>query len=394
LKLLNHLSRITTSGRAFIPQIDGLRFVAIMSVIAFHVRAICSYHLRASPSGSTIEGDWVNDTFSVGYLGVQLFFAISGFILVLPFARQYLDHENRISLRKYYVRRITRIEPPYVIHLVFLFLVCGLVLRWLPSHPHLYHNEAWADYALKRILSSLFYLNGLIFASYPYPNIVLWSLEIEVQFYLLAPFLAGIFMVSNTWKRRALIVILVLTGCLVNESIPSGSYRIGNSLIGNIQYFLIGFLLADFYLLNKLETSVRKYRWDLVFPLAIVTIVLLRHYSTLAIMVPWMILLCCLSAFRGVVTAKFLGNLLITTIGGMCYTIYMYHWLMISLLVRVTGSLRTHILWLDLLIQFVLMSVIIIAACAIPFVLFERPFMRRDWPAKLWNKIWRFGKER
>jgi peptidoglycan/LPS O-acetylase OafA/YrhL len=107
-----------------------------------------------------------------------------------------------------------------------------------------------------------------------------------------------------------------------------------------------------------------------------------------------MILLCCLSAFRGVVTAKFLGNLLITTIGGMCYTIYMYHWLMISLLVRVTGSLRTHILWLDLLIQFVLMSVIIIAACAIPFVLFERPFMRRDWPAKLWNKIWRFGKER
>jgi peptidoglycan/LPS O-acetylase OafA/YrhL len=105
-----------------------------------------------------------------------------------------------------------------------------------------------------------------------------------------------------------------------------------------------------------------------------------------------MILFCCLAAFRGTLTAKFLGHPWITTMGGMCYTIYMYHWLMISALVRVTGGLRTHILWLDLLIQFVLMSVIIIGVCAVLFALFERPFMQRDWPARLWNKIHHFGK--
>jgi len=399
LKLLNQLSRITTSGKVFIPQIDGLRLVAIIAVIAFHVRAICSYHFRASPAGLTIEGDLVNDVFGTGHYGVQLFFVISGFILSLPFARQYLCQGRRISLREYYVRRVTRMEPPYVIHLAFLLVLCCLVLRWQPSHSHLYHTPAWADYALKHILSSFFYVNGFIFGAHPYPNIVLWALEVEVQFYILAPFLAGIFMIASTWKRRMFIVISILAGCLILFLVGSlarlsdaNSYRIYFSLIGNYQYFLTGFLMADFYLLNQLESSIRNYKWDLVFPLAMTAVVLLRHHSLLDIMLPWMILVCCLAAFRGALTAKFLSHPWIATMGGMCYTIYLYHWLMISMLVRVTGSLRTHILWLDLLIQFVLMSVIIIAACTVLFALFERPFMQRYWPARFWMKVWPSGK--
>jgi peptidoglycan/LPS O-acetylase OafA/YrhL len=70
----------------------------------------------------------------------------------------------------------------------------------------------------------------------------------------------------------------------------------------------------------------------------------------------------------------------------MCYTIYMYHWLMISGIVRITGHFQTHVLWLDLLIQFVLMSIIITFACSALFVLFERPFMQRDWPQQL--RVW------
>lgn len=357
-----------------------------MAVIAFHVRAICSYHFPASPSGQTVEGDLVNDAFGTGHLGVELFFVISGFILSLPFARQWLQNGKRINLREYYIRRVTRIEPPYVIHLCFLFLLCAFVLRWLPSHPHLYHNEAWAGYALKHIFSSLFYANGFIFAAHPYPNIVLWSLEIEIQFYILAPFLARIFMIRTMWKRRTFLMILILAGSLANESALEDGYRIIYSLAGSLQYFLAGFLLADFYLLDKIEDA-RSYRWDFVFPLAMTAVVLFRHYLLLAVALPWLMFFCCLAAFRGIVTARFLSFPWIMTIGGMCYTIYMYHWLMISMLVRVTGHWRTHILWLDLLIQFVLMSVITTGICAVLFALFERPFMRRDWPARIWKKV-------
>lgn len=357
-----------------------------MAVIAFHVRAICSFHFRANPEGQCIEGDPVNDTFGMGFLGVQLFFVVSGFILSLPFARQWLCGGSRIGLREYYIRRITRIEPPYVIHLVFLFVLCGLVLRWLPAHPNLYHNPAWIEYSLHHLLSSLIYSNGFIYGAHPYPNIVLWSLEIEVQFYLLAPFLAGIFRIANAWQRRVLLGTLILLGPLAVTSIFPSTYLVGSSLLGNFQYFLVGFLLADFYLLNKLQAK-RSHWWDLIFPVVLMSVVLFRHYFILPVLLPWLMFFCCVAAFCGTATAKFLGFPWIATIGGMCYTIYLYHWFMISLLVRMTGRLQTHILWLDLLIQFVLMSMIIIGVCAVLFVFFERPFMRRDWPARLWNKI-------
>jgi peptidoglycan/LPS O-acetylase OafA/YrhL len=104
----------------------------------------------------------------------------------------------------------------------------------------LFQNAAWADYALKHVLSSLFYSNGFIFAAHPYPNIVLWSLEIEVQFYILAPFLAGIFMIASAWKRRAFIAILIPAGSLIlllagslARISDANTYRMGFSLIGN-----------------------------------------------------------------------------------------------------------------------------------------------------------------
>jgi peptidoglycan/LPS O-acetylase OafA/YrhL len=117
------------------------------------------------------------------------------------------------------------------------------------------------------------------------------------------------------------------------------------------------------------------------------SIVILRHWPLVAILLPWLMFLCCLAAFRGILTARILGWPWISTIGGMCYTIYMYHWQMISLLVRVTEHLQTHKLWLDLLIQFVLMSAVITVVSAVLFVLFERPFMKRDWPERLRAKF-------
>lgn len=99
---------------------------------------------------------------------------------------------------------------------------------------------------------------------------------------------------------------------------------------------------------------------------------------------PWLSLLFFTSAFRGKIVHGLLGHRLLTTIGGMCYTIYMYHWLMISGLIRFTIQFSTHIFWLDLLVQFILISAVIVAVCSVLFVLFERPFMQRDWPQKIW----------
>ena len=73
--------------------------------------------------------------------------------------------------------------------------------------------------------------------------------------------------------------------------------------------------------------------------------------------------------------------------GGICYTIYLYHSLLISILVRLTLKLSTHVVPLDLAIQFVLIAAILVAVCAVLFAFLERPFMRRDWPQKLAEKL-------
>jgi peptidoglycan/LPS O-acetylase OafA/YrhL len=75
---LDGFRRITTSGE-FIPEIDGLRFIAIALVITHHLALFVSIQ-RGQNEGPL----------SRGQLGVELFFVISGFILAVPFAMQYL----------------------------------------------------------------------------------------------------------------------------------------------------------------------------------------------------------------------------------------------------------------------------------------------------------------
>ena len=324
MNLYQHLSRVMTRGRVFLPQVDGLRFVAIMAVIAYHVRSIGSYHLHASPAGTTVEGDVVNDVFSTGHLGVELFFAISGFILSLPFARWWLAGEKPVNLRAYYLRRVCRIEPPYVFHLAFLFLYCALILRYQPMHQRYFVNSDWFHYSVPHLLASLFYVHGFVYGAHPYPNIVLWSLAVEVQFYLLAPFLARGFQIRSVWLRRGLLLAtIVLLPPLVGQlgGWLGSPYWLGVSLLANLQFFLVGFLLADWQATWSAPPA-RHYGWDVAAILGVVILVIFRNSAWIYAALPFIIGVGCLAAFCGTATHRLLGHRWLTTIGGMCYTIY------------------------------------------------------------------------
>src|SRR3954471_14833233 len=116
---LDGFRRITTSGE-IIPEIDGLRFIAIAAVILHHLALFVSTQ-RKSDEGLLL----------VGQNGVELFFAISGFILAVPFAMQYLNAGKRVKLSRYFVRRLTRLEPPYLLALILL-ITMRIVLRGEP----------------------------------------------------------------------------------------------------------------------------------------------------------------------------------------------------------------------------------------------------------------------
>ena len=388
MNLYQHLSRVMTKGRDFVPQIDGLRFVAITAVLAYHVHLSAPYHYGFAKDSPTVRDGLVNWTFGAGCKGVELFFAISGFILGVPFARQYFGQAEPVRLKKYYLRRLTRLEPPYVIQLIFVLLVTWLFLRHQPSHRELYHQPDWLAQTLRHLGVSLFYGNGLIYQAHPQPNIVLWSLEIEVQFYLLAPLLARVFQISPAPARRMAIMSLILLPMALGPLMAAFPW-LGWTVLGKLQFFMAGFLFCDLYLNGHVRTEKRHHLWDLSFLGAIAAVIGLSGFEIDDPFLPWLWLLMLTAAFRGKLCHWLLGQPLLTTIGGMCYTIYMYHWLMISGLIRLTIHCSTRIFWLDMLIQFVLMSVIIIAVCSVLFALFERPFMQRDWPQKFWARVTR-----
>jgi peptidoglycan/LPS O-acetylase OafA/YrhL len=262
--------------------------------------------------------------------------------------------------------------------------LCVLVLRHLPSHPHLYNNPGWFRYALAHILSSLIYMHGLIFGYRAYPNSVLWSLEVEVQFYLLVPILTRVFFLRGRSKRRAILIGLIGLGT-AGAYFFGDHYRYWASLIGNLHLFLLGFLFADFYVEGQLAPAAGDYKWDAAFVLALALAVAGDGLIS-AILVPLAIFICFMAAFCGVFTVRFLESAWITVIGGMCYTIYMYHMFMISFFIKATEKLRVSNLSFDMLIQFGLITAFIIPASAILFVFLEKPFMDRNWPAKFAQK--------
>lgn len=98
--------RRITSGGAYIPEIDGLRFIAIASVVVFHCFMQTELPLF-----------WGGRPFLLDHLrrGVELFFVISGFVLGAPFARFYLAQGQPVRIGSYFARRLTRLEPPFIL---------------------------------------------------------------------------------------------------------------------------------------------------------------------------------------------------------------------------------------------------------------------------------------
>ena len=369
---LAHISRETSSGR-FIPEMDGLRFAAIGMVILFHLNA---YLTAKSPFYSTAppNSDWLAQAALVGFRGVELFFVISGFILGLPFAAHYLKGAAPVNLRKYYLRRLTRLEPPYIVALLVL-LILNAAIKGAPTagfYPH--------------FAASLFYLHNLIYGTSSLAMGVAWSLEIEVQFYLLVPLLTLLFAIRSRTVRRSSIVLLILAA-LAGRALFVHSPRTSLSILAYLQFFLVGFLLADVSLVSWGEVPRRNLAWDLVALAGWPLLFVILHSRVLAdwLFPAWIFLLYC-AAFRGRLVNRFFSNRWIAAIGGMCYSIYLLHYEVISAVGRLTRRLgETAPYWIYLSLQLMLIGAAIVVICGVYFVVIEKPCMRRDWPQRLWG---------
>jgi peptidoglycan/LPS O-acetylase OafA/YrhL len=374
--------RRITSGSSWIPEIDGLRFIAIALVVLFHLAS----EIYSKSGVPLIAQSWYTGLFAFfgrGDIGVRIFFVISGFILGRPFARHYLLGHARPSLRSYYLRRLSRIEPPYLINIA----ACTLAIA------------IYAHVPLRTLLgpftASALYLHGFFFAGSNFINPVAWTLEMEVQFYVLVPLLTVIFLVRPAWLRRLLLGIatILLPACLmffVFGKISDASHfwaTIGWSL----QYFLAGMLLSDLYVTDMIDWPA-SWLWDVVSGAAW-CILLLASNKFLYIGEPLLIALAFVGAFRGVLLRRLLATEWLAILGGMCYSIYLWHFFIMALVFKASRRLIfSHDLLANFLLQSVLILPCILAFCVLYFVLIERPCMDPAWPQKLWAALSGLGR--
>ena len=378
------LLRRETASTEFIPEIDGLRFVSIMMVLLYHINLIIS-EKSASLNFAGTQADIapVTNAFAVGFQGVQLFFVISGFILAIPFMRYHFGiSDRRLPLGKYFLRRLTRLEPPYILSLILLF-VLGL-----------YAARFDLLTGAKSLLLSFFYIHTLaVPGEFPLINNVTWSLEIEVQFYICAPFLVWLICrIRNKTPRRLMLVAAILAASAMAWYLQMQVGIKTWSLALYLQYFLSGVLLCDLYLLENRSSS-RFNSWVFfVLGLGILLVIIsFDHVASsnlaLRILSPLLIFCFYFLTFWNKWWSRIFSLNALTLIGGMCYTIYLLHYWIIS----AVSNRAVRIFYVEnypvfLFVQMVVMLAIVLAISVVYFVFVEKPCMRKDWP----NRLYRF----
>lgn len=166
------------------PALHGLRVLAILSVVQFHVTWIF-----AGENGIAIDREFSSWSLTI-FFGMDLFFILSGF-LIGSILLHSLKTSGSQNLRRFYIRRASRTFPPYYLVLTILAALTPLTAMQL-------HHLKWE------------YLYGTNFVSLQRKDILMfwgWSLALEEQFYLTVPLL--FFALYKLSSDRARVILLV-----------------------------------------------------------------------------------------------------------------------------------------------------------------------------------------
>jgi len=158
-----------------IDVLDGIRAVAILIVVWFHFWQ----QSWLMPIAGDFNIDWIPRN---GALLVDMLILLSGFCLFLPYARSMVYETEAPHAKSFYKKRVARIFPSYYFN---VFLV--LFLFALPLGEYAAKGFMWKD-----LLSHIFFVNNLSYDTLVATKLngVLWTVAVEVQFYLIFPLLA------------------------------------------------------------------------------------------------------------------------------------------------------------------------------------------------------------
>ncbi|RXR19074.1 acyltransferase [Flavobacterium amnicola] len=324
------------------PDIDGMRAIAVLLVILFHANF---------------------SLFSGGYIGVDVFFVLSGYLITLTIDKEM--SENRFSFQQFYLRRIRRIIPV----LVFIMLIVTI-----PAYLILFADnlESYGRTLLHTILSTNNFHLWVILKDYFAENSDLipflhtWSLSVEEQFYFVWPVLLLVLHKFLTTKNRLLFIVLFVIAMLVLSI-----YLTKTNM--NMAYFLLparffelgmGACLAMYW--DKLPTFAKQYN-GFISIIGMVLIVLPAVMLTKGSAFPglnafWPCLGTCLLIYTGKTTENqgilntILQNKLLVWVGLLSYSLYLWHWPIFTFIkylgVNLEGTIRIGAILLTFVLSY------------------------------------------
>lgn len=229
------------------PVLNGLRGLAIIAVIFHH--SFFPYILYGTKDGHpAVHLSPLIVPGSSGWLGVNLFLFLSGFVLYLPYANGQRAFDSVKTLGSFYGHRARRLLPLYYIT-TLIFLVLSTTFQL---------NE-WGLYrAIGNYLLATFIFHGPTF--FPPANWVLWSLGVEIWFSILFP--AVVVALQRYGWLRVISAVLLLSVCvriggrmwLPDTPRPTINF-LSDSLFGRLDEFLIGMLGACLVVKRRLMTA-------------------------------------------------------------------------------------------------------------------------------------------
>ena len=200
--ILQSVVKEHAGGFRYRAEVDGLRAIAVIPVVLFHAGF-----------------EW----FSGGYIGVDVFFVISGYLITSIILSEH--KAGKFSIVSFYERRARRILPP-----LFLVMLASLPFAWFWMTPH--HLKAFSQ---SMVAASLFAPNIYFFLKSGYfdldsdekPLLHTWSLGVEEQYYIGFPLLV---LLCWRWGPKALTLLVAVTA-LVSFGLSewaSRAYPVGN----------------------------------------------------------------------------------------------------------------------------------------------------------------------
>jgi len=342
----------------YIPHLDGLRALSVFAILAFHLRP---------------------DLLPGGFLGVDIFFIISGFLITGLFLDE-VQNYGRIDISRFYLRRFKRLFPSFV-----LVILASLIAAYAFLDQLKFISVA------KTAIMGVFGVSNLYFfktANYfdlnsiEKPLLHIWSLNVEEQFYFVWPF---IFFSTYKLILRRSVYFLVPVGILFLVSVYTNlNHPVATFYLPFFRFyeFLIGAFVALFpwrepttqrNTSNFLVASFVMLSWTI---LTIDSTSFIPGPSSLLFIIPTVYLI-----VRGGMKSRlnFLEMNLVRYIGKRSYTIYLIHWPVIVFYSESNSGQKLNSL------QALFLSLIILLISDIVYRIYETPMRNAHYKSR---KFW------